>query len=316
MPGKPKQRECVGCGKAYRGNNRQCSTCRAMDRVCACGHTYRDTHSQCRACRAADRLCACGHAYRGTGSQCGSCRATDRVCACGKAYRGINRQCMSCQATERVCACGKAYRDTGSRCMACRATDRLCACGKAYRGTGSRCMACQATEHVCDCGKVYQGTNRQCMSCQATERVCACGHAYRGTSSQCAACRNAALPPGVLAARRRGRGNARRARKRAAEVSGPVSAEVYAAIAVSGPCVYCGGDAKHVDHIRALFRGGQECEANLVPACAPCNLSKGSRLLTEWRPDRVSHGATHSPKVAAELARLTAEAVELAEVAS
>jgi len=120
----------------------------------------------------------------------------------------------------------------------------------------------------------------------------------------------------VLAAQRRATDNTRRARKRAAEVTGPVSVEVYMAILASGPCVYCGAPAAHVDHVRPLARGGWEHPDNLVPACQSCNLSKHAALLTEWRPDRVSHGATHSVKVSAELDRLTTELAELAEVAS
>ncbi len=153
---------------------------------------------------------------------------------------------------------------------------------------------------------------------QTTEHACTgCERTFTGTTRRCMACQAAALPPGVLTAQRRGRGNARRARKRAAEVGGPAPAEVYAAIAASGPCVYCAAPAEHIDHVRPLARGGWEHPDNLVPACAPCNGSKGSRLLTEWqRPDRVAYGVAHSPKVAAELARLTAEAGELTEVAS
>jgi len=200
--------------------------------------------------------------------------------------------------------------------MACKATDRVCACGNAYRDIHSQCMACRSSNRVCSCGKAYRGTGSQCMACRATDRVCACGKAYRGTTRQCMACWTDSLPRPVHSARVRASNNTRRARKRAAEVAGPVPAEVYAAIAASGNCVYCGADSAHVDHIRPLSRGGWEHESNLVPACAHCNLSKSFALLTEWRPDRVAYGVAHSVKVAAELARLTAEAVELAEVAS
>lgn len=105
------------------------------------------------------------------------------------------------------------------------------------------------------------------------------------------------------------RKNARRARRSAAQVAGPVPLKVYEAIMASGPCVYCGGAATTVDHVRPLAQGGWEHESNLVPACGPCNFSKGPRLLTEWRlPDRVIYGIEHSPKVAAEYERLIEEA--------
>lgn len=55
---------------------------------------------------------------------------------------------------------------------------------------------------------------------------------------------------------------------------------------------------------------------NLVPACAPCNLSKNDRLLTECRPARVAYGVARSPIVAAEYRRLTGHAPALAAVPS
>jgi len=102
----------------------------------------------------------------------------------------------------------------------------------------------------------------------------------------------------------RANSRARQARKRAAEVAGPVSTATYAAILSSGPCVYCGDLAEQVDHVRPLARGGREHPANLVPSCARCNRSKRARLLTEWQAGRVTYGVAHSSKVAAEAARL------------
>lgn len=42
------------------------------------------------------------------------------------------------------------------------------------------------------------------------------------------------------------------------------------------PCDYCGGPANTVDHVVAVARGGTSDRANLVPACWPCNRSKGA----------------------------------------
>jgi 5-methylcytosine-specific restriction endonuclease McrA len=36
------------------------------------------------------------------------------------------------------------------------------------------------------------------------------------------------------------------------------------------------------DHVRPLTRGGLHLMSNLLPACLPCNQSKGGRLLAEW----------------------------------
>ncbi|MGC4964255.1 HNH endonuclease [Gordonia sp. DT101] len=43
-----------------------------------------------------------------------------------------------------------------------------------------------------------------------------------------------------------------------------------------GRCWVCGDLAEHMDHVRPLSRGGSHCLANLRPACAACNLTKGS----------------------------------------
>lgn len=50
-------------------------------------------------------------------------------------------------------------------------------------------------------------------------------------------------------------------------------------------CAYCGGPATAVDHIVPLSRGGSNFIFNLMPACLPCNSSKRSRRVEEWRPE-------------------------------
>ena len=47
-------------------------------------------------------------------------------------------------------------------------------------------------------------------------------------------------------------------------------------------CHYCDAPAKHLDHVHPISRGGQHTASNVVPACTPCNLSKGSKLISEW----------------------------------
>jgi 5-methylcytosine-specific restriction endonuclease McrA len=54
---------------------------------------------------------------------------------------------------------------------------------------------------------------------------------------------------------------------------------------VNGCCAYCGcfvGTAYHVDHVIPLIKGGSNDISNLAIACPRCNLSKGSKLLSEW----------------------------------
>jgi len=52
-----------------------------------------------------------------------------------------------------------------------------------------------------------------------------------------------------------------------------------------GRCAYCGGTEGgiHMDHVIPLSRGGRHAIGNVVPACRKCNLSKGSKLLMEWK---------------------------------
>ena len=52
-------------------------------------------------------------------------------------------------------------------------------------------------------------------------------------------------------------------------------------------CTYCGSDKQlEGDHIVPLSRGGSNAFANLATACRPCNVSKGSKTLKEWRATR------------------------------
>ena len=46
-------------------------------------------------------------------------------------------------------------------------------------------------------------------------------------------------------------------------------------------CQYCGAPATHVDHVMPHSRGGSDCSANLVAACAHCNFHKSDRTPEE-----------------------------------
>ena len=48
-------------------------------------------------------------------------------------------------------------------------------------------------------------------------------------------------------------------------------------------CVYCGTSTGRLtlDHVVPRSRGGESTWENVVTACAPCNLKKGSRTLEE-----------------------------------
>ena len=40
--------------------------------------------------------------------------------------------------------------------------------------------------------------------------------------------------------------------------------------------------ADTLDHVTPLSKGGAHVIENLVPACRPCNSSKGDKLLADW----------------------------------
>lgn len=50
-------------------------------------------------------------------------------------------------------------------------------------------------------------------------------------------------------------------------------------------CAYCGStELIERDHVVPITRGGGHEPSNVVPACRPCNRSKGDQLIEEWRP--------------------------------
>lgn len=54
-------------------------------------------------------------------------------------------------------------------------------------------------------------------------------------------------------------------------------------------CVYCAepfpAEQLTLDHVQPRLRGGDRSEGNLVSACAPCNLRKGSRAAWAFLAD-------------------------------
>lgn len=80
----------------------------------------------------------------------------------------------------------------------------------------------------------------------------------------------------------------RRARKRAAGVFVVTERDWLRLVErYRGCCAYCGkppaGGFLHREHVIPIVRGGQHSIGNLLPACPPCNLSKGRKTVTEWR---------------------------------
>jgi 5-methylcytosine-specific restriction endonuclease McrA len=76
----------------------------------------------------------------------------------------------------------------------------------------------------------------------------------------------------------------------AATAHGAVDAELAASYDERGmfACVYCDGPYEHDDHIMPLALGGEHSTANLVPAGAECNMSKGAADPYQWIPRRIA----------------------------
>lgn len=78
---------------------------------------------------------------------------------------------------------------------------------------------------------------------------------------------------------------ARRRRRRERRAENDLTAAQWAAVqAAWGGCAYCGhtGTALQRDCVQPLSLGGRYTLTNIVPACGPCNASKGNSEVTSW----------------------------------
>ena len=78
-----------------------------------------------------------------------------------------------------------------------------------------------------------------------------------------------------------------RATRHARRAAGSFTAEEWLALleASGGRCHWCEESIEgtpHADHVVPLARGGAGSIDNVVVSCAPCNLSKGAKLVEEW----------------------------------
>ena len=76
-----------------------------------------------------------------------------------------------------------------------------------------------------------------------------------------------------------------RRRGRLLNIEGTFTADEWAAklATANGRCTYCGEEAAlTMDHVVPVSRGGTNWIDNLVPACGPCNFSKGTSDVDEW----------------------------------
>lgn len=87
-----------------------------------------------------------------------------------------------------------------------------------------------------------------------------------------------------------------------------LSAEQWAAICAAwGGCAYCGAIGPvQKDCMLPVAHGGRYTVANVVPACARCNASKGEAELTSWMRRRRLDESTFLMRRASLLAQLEA----------
>ena len=72
-------------------------------------------------------------------------------------------------------------------------------------------------------------------------------------------------------------------RLRARERSFTGETAAYVAELLTQPCAYCGATEQiEIEHVIPYSRGGKTEPDNLVPACSPCNKSKGAKTPAEW----------------------------------
>ena len=63
----------------------------------------------------------------------------------------------------------------------------------------------------------------------------------------------------------------------------PMKSKAVALAKTGGRCWYCGATAKGLDHIKPRSQGGSNHPDNLIPCCARCNKSKGTKTTEEFR---------------------------------
>lgn len=155
---------------------------------------------------------------------------------------------------------------------------------RAFLTRSSRFGACKLCGDVLTVGAGPSGMRLRgngrglCLSCAVNAPCVHCGKPqHRGASGKMI-CRECVRPRKVLDSALR---RARKVDALCEHGERCVTTKVIKAIR-DGDCYYCGAPAQHADHFEPLARGGLHCVDNLVPACSPCNLSKGDRDPWSW----------------------------------
>lgn len=159
----------------------------------------------------------------------------------------------------------------------------------------TRCKAEKDTSHFGKDRNRPDGHFPQCRECVNAARRVANAPASWISANRERAKRYSSENRAAENARLRLQGYRRRAQMRDVATETISSADIASLVALfGGVCAYCPAPWEHLDHYIPLARGGSHTIANLVPACAACNLSKGAKLpITEWtgRPSCASASA-------------------------
>lgn len=264
-------RACDRCGaniSALHGNARRCKACPARkplglipDRACeTCGTIYTPKRR--------DSLC-CSRACNGL--RCSRLNAVRRKDA------EPERTCPGCDATF------KAWRTDQIYCLP--------ECGNRHRARRNRILVDLLPRPCERCGAIF--TPKQSTSVFCT-RLC-------GRRATYARYRQQRVASAVAWARanpelRRAIAAQYKAARRTWEQLNPDSVGVASKEwrklirRYRHRCAYCGGNGGgiHMDHVIPLSRGGRHAIGNVLPACQGCNLSKGAKLVAEWKRDETA----------------------------
>lgn len=269
-------RACDRCGadiSTLHGNARRCETCPTRkplgpipDRPCEiCGTIYtpkrRDSVCCSRACNGLryNRLCAVRQKDAEPERTCRGCETTF------KAWRNDQKYCTS--------ECGNRHRA------------RL-----VYRYADLSKRPCQR------CGTIFTPKQSTSVLCS---RLCSRRASYARYRDQrvAASVAWARANPELRAANAAQYKATRRAWEKLNPGSVGIASKDWRKLVrrYRHRCAYCGGyeGGIHMDHVIPLARGGRHAIGNVLPACQGCNLSKGAKLVAEWKRDE----ATWSPDV-------------------
>lgn len=143
-----------------------------------------------------------------------------------------------------------------------------------------RCTRCRSVVHS------VLVARELCRTCHlvperwsASNRLCLCGWRFRPQHVRQRACGEATCDARPESSRAK--------RERAARRRGTHTSQQWANLVAQygGRCHYCGEQKRLTkDHVRPISRGGSDLIDNIVPACGPCNSSKGTGA---W-PSRVT----------------------------